>query len=175
MTEAALGGRLGGRGAAYAIGVGGLAAGSFDLAYAFIVSAIAGISPLIVSQYIASGLIGPASFAGGLPTALAGLLLHFLMAVLIAAIFLLASRKLPMLIERPLMWGVAYGLTVYVVMNYLVVPLSNVPSAPKAPQLPRLLGDLAIHAFGVGVPIVLAVRRYAGTPGGPQARRAVGR
>jgi hypothetical protein len=159
-----------GRGAAYAIATGGLAAGFLDIAYAFVVSSMAGGSPLIVSQYIASGLLGPAAFGGGLHTALAGLLLHFLMAILIAAIFLLASRELPILVERPVMCGIAYGLTVYVVMNYLVVPLSNVPDGAGVPRLPRLLGDLAIHAFGVGLPIALAVRRYAGTRGATDGR-----
>lgn len=167
MKEARFGRRIWERGAGYAVGAGALAAGSLDITYAFLVSAMAGVPPLIVGQYIASGLIGPTAFTGGLPTAAAGLLLHFLMALLIAVIFFLASRKLLMLVERPLTWGIFYGLTVYVVMNYVVLPLSNVPGGPRVPDLPRLLGDLTIHAFGVGLPISLAVRRYAHASNNP--------
>ena len=140
---------------------GGIAAGVLDILYAFIVSGIAGVSPLLVSQFIASGLLGAPAFQGGVATALLGLLLHFAMTIGMAALFVAASRKLPMLTERPILCGIAYGLMTYVIMNHVVLPLSAAPGPANSGSIPQLLGSLAIHAFGVGLPIALAARRFA--------------
>ncbi|HUY78769.1 MAG TPA: hypothetical protein VMV29_18495 [Ktedonobacterales bacterium] len=42
-------------------------------------------TPLMVFQYIASGLLGPSAFAGGYSTALLGLLIHFVISFVVAA------------------------------------------------------------------------------------------
>ena len=59
----------------------GLFAGTLDIADAFIFNVLRGITPVMVLQYIASGLIGAASFHGGLATTGLGLLLHYLLAL----------------------------------------------------------------------------------------------
>ena len=51
-------------------------------------------------QAIASGLLGKASFTGGLNTALFGLVLQWAMSLIIAAIFVLAADRLPVLRRR---------------------------------------------------------------------------
>jgi len=48
------------------------------------------------------------------------------MSILIAAIFVLAATRLPVLVRRWVASGLAYGVVVYFVMNYLVVPLSAI-------------------------------------------------
>jgi hypothetical protein len=147
-----------------AILVGGLAAGLIDIVYACTVHSFAGLAPAVILQSVASGLLGGTAYRGGAGAAALGLLLHFLMTLVMAAIFVAAARRLPVLTERPLWWGSAYGIAIYVVMNYVVLPLSAFPGSGKSPSLPMLIGGLAIHAFGVGVPIALAARRFARTP-----------
>ena len=57
---------------------GGLAAGALDISYAWLFWAVkAGPTAQRIFQSVAAGLLGKASFAGGWPTALLGLGLHF--------------------------------------------------------------------------------------------------
>ncbi len=147
-----------------AILVGGLAAGLIDILYACTVHSFAGLAPTVILQSVASGLLGRAAYRGGAAAAALGLLLHFLMTLVMAAIFVAAARRLPALKERPLWGGVAYGIAIHGVMNYVVLPLSAFPGSGKSPSLPMLIGGLFIHAFGVGVPIALAARRFARKP-----------
>jgi uncharacterized membrane protein YagU involved in acid resistance len=141
--------------------VGGLAAGLIDILYACIVHSFAGLAPTVILQSVASGLLGRAAYHGGAATAAFGLLLHMLMTVAMAAIFVAAARRFPALAERPLRSGAAYGIAIYVIMNHVVLPLSAFPGSGRPPSLPMLIGGLFIHAFGVGVPIALATRRFA--------------
>ncbi len=66
------------------------------------------------------------------------------------ATYFLASRRLPSLTRHPLLLGPLYGVLVWVVMNYVVIPLSAVSMPPLT--VARLLNGLGIHALGVGLP-----------------------
>lgn len=144
--------------AGLAILAGGLVAGALDIAYATGFSALHGVPPTRILQSVASGLLGSAAYEGGTSTAALGLLLHFLMALLIAAIFYVASRKLAFLVRRPVAWGAVYGFVVYAVMNLVVIPLSAFPTKMKFAPLVVATG-LFVHMFFVGVPIALAARK----------------
>src|SRR4029453_10253013 len=56
---------------------------------------------LVQLQFIASGLLGLAAFAGGLDSALLGLMLHAVFSLVIAALFILAATRLPVLRRTP--------------------------------------------------------------------------
>lgn len=147
-----------------AVLVGGLAAGLIDIGYACTVHALLGIAPTRILQSVASGLLGRAAFQGGAWTALLGLALHFLMTLVMAAVFVTAARRLPALADQPLRWGAGYGIALYGIMNHVVLPLSAFPGSGKPPSLPMLAGGLAVHAFGVGIPIALAARHFGSRP-----------
>jgi len=68
-----------------------------------------------------------------------------------------ASRRLRVLSSRPARSGMAYGATVYVIMNLVVVPLSAVPKRPFAFDVVILV----VHMICVGLPIALSVSRSA--------------
>ncbi len=144
-----------------AIAAGGLAAGILDISYALLFFGSRGVSPARILQSVASGLLGASSFDGGASSAALGALLHMVNALLIAAVYVLASRRLPELARRPLQWGPLYGVGVYVVMNYVVVPLSAAPrrGGPPAPVV-WITGVLA-HMFLIGLPIAIAARKAA--------------
>ena len=75
--------------------IAGLVAGALDISYAFIIWGLRGVTPIRIGQSIASGLLGrEAAVAGGTATGLFGLLLHFTMATIIAAIFYFAARNI---------------------------------------------------------------------------------
>src|SRR2546429_4605289 len=97
-----------------AIFFGGLICGILDITAAFVTSRLRGGSnPIRLLQSIASVLLGPTAFQGGLVTASFGLAIHFLIAFTAAIVFYLASRKLKFLIVHPFVTGPLYGIAVF--------------------------------------------------------------
>jgi uncharacterized membrane protein YagU involved in acid resistance len=140
--------------------VGGITAGVLDILDAFTVTMINGRPPVRVLHAIASGVLGPDAYQGGAPAAAVGLALHFLIAIGAATAYFLASRKLPILLRRPVWCGLAFGLAVWGFMYYAVLPITF--ARPNTiPALPLLINQLGIHALGVGLPIALFARRSA--------------
>jgi len=111
-----------------AILLGGLIGGTIDIGSA---SVISGLSPLVIVHAIASGLIGKASFDGGMATACLGFFLQLAMGTLIAAIYMGATSTLPGMRKRWIPTGIIAGVIIYFVMTYLVVPLSAAPFKPE--------------------------------------------
>ena len=140
---------------------GGLVAGILDATDGVIVFGLNGMSPIQVLQYIASGLLGPNSFKGGLATAALGTVLHFFIAFVAAGVYYAACLKLPALYRQATTWGLAFGVVVYFFMNYFVLPLSAVPTRPFS--MPLFLNGVIGHALFVGLPIAWFARRSART------------
>ena len=136
---------------------GGLIAGALDAADGVVAYGFQGLNPIQVLQYIASGVLGPSSFHGGLATAGLGTLLHFFIAFVAAAVYVLASRLIPALNARPWLFGPLFGVAVFFFMNYGVLPFSAVASAPFS--LGMFLNGVFGHALFVGLPIALFARR----------------
>jgi membrane associated rhomboid family serine protease len=137
---------------------GGLLAGTLDIVYACTFWALkAGVPPTRIFQSVAAGLLGEASFRGGADTAALGLFLHYVIACTMVAAWYLVALRRPALARRPVPWGIAYGLLLYVVMNHIVVPLSAAGSGSKDPVWIAL--TVAVHAFLVGVPIAWFLSR----------------
>jgi uncharacterized membrane protein YagU involved in acid resistance len=129
-----------------AIVAGGLIAGSVDILAA---SAIYLASPATILQAIASGLVGRASYDGGVGTMALGLVLQWLMSLIIAAIYGAAAVRMPVLIDKPLRFGALYGVGVFIVMSFIVVPLSAAYPRPQ-PSVSGLVLNLAANIlFGV--------------------------
>lgn len=119
----------------------------------------AGLNPIQVLQFIASGLLGSSAFQGGLSAAVLGAVIHFLIAFAVAAVYVAASGWIPMLRRQPLSFGLLFGASVYLVMTYLVLPLSAV--APSPFSLAMFLNGIIGHALFVGLPIAFYARRIA--------------
>jgi len=142
-------------GAAQAIFYAGLLCGVLDITAAFITWAVQGVPPGRLLQGIAAGLLGPQSFNGGAATVTLGAVLHFLIAFSASAVFYVASRKIDFMTRSPILAGVLYGVCVYLVMYWIVMPLSRFHS----PQtLARTIVAIITHMVCVGLPISLMVR-----------------
>ena len=135
----------------------GLLIGILDLLDAIIYYGTLGVSPIKIPQSVASGVLGRVAYRDGMVSAAFGLALHFFIAFVIAAVYILASRKLP-LSRHPIFSGAAYGLTVYFFMNYVVLPLSNVYPRPHFATGPFLNGIIG-HILLIGIPVALIARR----------------
>jgi hypothetical protein len=139
---------------------GGLACGILDITQAYIAWGFRGVSPVRILQSVASGVLGRQASQGGAKTAVLGAVLHFLIAFTAAAVFYAASRKIRFLTQRPVVAGLLYGEVVYLIMNFVVVPLSAIHRFPTFTAAHIITGPIG-HLFLVGLPISLAVRRYA--------------
>ena len=145
------------------IPLGGLLIGLFDLVFAFtFYGLILGVPMLRIFQSVAAGVLGrPRATAGGLPTFLLGIVLHFVVATCIATVYYLATLVLPVLIRQPVVSGLIYGVVAYFGMKYIVLPLSAIGQRGTLPRLPILLTELVGHAVLVGLPVALLARRSA--------------
>lgn len=142
--------------------LGAVVAGTFDITYAIVFSSFrSGVTPSRILQSVATGLLGRAAYNGGSRTAALGLALHFLNAFIITTIFFLATRIRPALVSTPIRTGVAYGLVVYLVMNYVVIPLSAI-GAIQYPAMITWTTGILVHMFLIGVPIALAASNAFG-------------
>ena len=148
--------------AARAAVYGGLTVGVLDLLDAFIFFGLrSGARPMGILHSIAAGVLGrDAARAGGAPTATLGLALHFTIALIIASMYVIASRHVTLLRRHWIAFGITYGVFAYFVMTYVVVPLSNAGSGTRPAFVwPVFINGILIHAFGVGLPAAFFASR----------------
>lgn len=139
-----------------AILLGGLAIAVLDGLDAVIFFGLRGVPPARIFQAIAAGLLGPAAFQGGGATLALGLALHLVIATTIAAVAVGLMRRFPALARHPLRAGPVYGIGVWGVMNFVVIPLSALSRGGLSASV--VLNGLFIHVYGVGIPAMLAAR-----------------
>jgi hypothetical protein len=119
-------------------------------------------TPTRLLQSIASGLLGPAAFKGGLPTAGLGALFHFTIAMSWATVFAIGASHLPALgrirtTRSAIAVGVVYGALVWLVMDFVVLAGSRARSVPVSAA--GFWIQLGIHMLCVGLPIAVIVLR----------------
>ncbi|HEY2780643.1 MAG TPA: hypothetical protein VGI90_07705 [Steroidobacteraceae bacterium] len=149
------------RGILAAILLGGVIAATIDVVAASIIS---GRTPAFILQAIAAGLLGKASFGGGVPTMILGAFLQEAMGILIAAIYVLPARAMPALSRRWVVSGLAYGAIIFFVMNYAVVPLSALKATPHFTALKFAENMAAMLLFGLIVAFFYARASVSAEP-----------
>lgn len=102
----------------------GLVAGTIDIGAACTINQV---GPVPILRFIASGLLGT-PLAHEPWVFCLGMVLQWLMSIIIAAIFVSAAARIPALLQRWVAAGIAYGVVVYFVMTFVVVPLSRAKS-----------------------------------------------
>jgi uncharacterized membrane protein YagU involved in acid resistance len=144
--------------------LGGLIAGTLDALDAVVFyKASMGISAGLIFKNIASGLQGMSAFSGGRQTAVLGLGLHYVISLGAAAVFYLFCLRWKALFQKPWIFGPAFGVAVYLVMHYLVLPLSAVPPRRSPMGWPEFLNLIFAHVAFVGLPIALVASWSART------------
>jgi len=141
-----------------AIATAWLVVGTLDILSAIVIWVSRGTTLTRGFQAIASGLLGAKSYESGSTTAALGLAIHFFIALVVVAIFYAASRMIRFLTERAVLSGVLYGMIVYLVMYWIVLP--NAFPAFRH-RLGNELLELAIHIVLIGVVTALIVRRFS--------------
>jgi hypothetical protein len=144
---------------ARSIALGGIIIGTLHLIIQhFLFFSLLGKVPFTtVEQYIASAALGNAAFAGGLATALLGVFFHYLISCVIAGVFILSAARIPLLRRNIIVGSLLYGIAAFIVMNFIVVPLS---AAPKLDRTLFGLIELSIeHTLLIGLPLGILVQR----------------
>ena len=137
----------------------GLIAGTLDIGENLVFNAFRHITPAMVFQYIASGLTGSWAFHAGAASIALGVGIHYTIAMFWTAVFYLAGRRLTVLVRRPVVCGLAYGAVVYLVMNFVVLPLTRVPHAHAAMTLASRVSGVLALLFCIGLTVALLTRR----------------
>jgi hypothetical protein len=139
----------------------GLIAGTLDITENIVFNAFRAITPKMIFQYIASGLIGLRAFQVGYASVALGLVIHYCIALTWTAVYYAASCQLAILIRRPVICGLLYGGAVYLFMNLVVLPLTRVPQARNPITLASRISGVLALLFCIGLTISLLVRREA--------------
>ncbi len=121
-----------------------------------------GYNPIQVLQSITGGIQGPSAFQSGLIAAFAGLLLHFFIAFVCTILYYVAYTRLSFLRKNIFVNGLLFGATVWIVMNLIVIPHSNIPAQPFNATLTFI--SIIWHLFLVGLPIALITQKQFNTP-----------
>ena len=137
--------------------IGTLIAGTLDILAAVGLTLVYGRDPMAMLRYVGSGPF-PGATGMGTTGAILGLAVHFALMAVMTTIFVLAAARLRQLWQKPVLWGLLYGLATYVVMNWLVVPLRF--QTPLPPRPINIATQLFCHIVLVGIPIALVTARH---------------
>ena len=134
----------------------GLLAGTLDAIAAIVVSQA---SPAAVFKFIASGAFGAGkAFSGGDVMIFWGVIFHYFIAFSWTALFFFMYPALPWMTKNKYITGFLYGIFVWIMMNRVVIPLSEIPQRPF--NLKGALTGMSILMVAIGLPISILTQRY---------------
>lgn len=139
----------------------GLVAGTLDISENIIFNAFRHITPYQIFQYIASGLIDGRSFTMGGASVALGVAIHYAIAMTWTAVFYLLSRRLKILTRQATICGIVYGGVVYIIMNFVVLPMTRVPHARAAMTVASRVSGVLALLFCIGLAIALMMKKFA--------------
>ncbi|SDD81508.1 hypothetical protein SAMN05216464_102660 [Mucilaginibacter pineti] len=116
----------------------------------------------IIFRFIASGAFGgQAAFAGGKEMIIAGAVFHYIIAFVFSAVFYLAYPFCNKYLNSKYLVAVAYGLTAWIIMNLMVIPVSKIGFHPIKLQV--ILIGILILIICIGLPIALITNKQLKT------------
>ncbi|MFT3827120.1 MAG: hypothetical protein QM731_24555 [Chitinophagaceae bacterium] len=140
--------------AAGAILLAGIIAGTLDA-----IAATLSSGTMKVWYFVASGVFGKATaYSGGTPMIVYGILFHYFIAFTWTVIYFLLYPRIALLRTNVLVSAIVYGLFVWLIMNLLVMPLSNTP--PITLKTANVLKGAGILIICIGLPLSLVIGRY---------------
>lgn len=141
-----------------AILAGGFMAATFDFFAAMLIHHVGASA---IAKAIARGWYGDAARTMGPIVDVVGMASHWAILLGAAAIFVLVSLRFPVLRRRAWIVGPLFGICVYLVMHFVVLPLSAI-HATNNPKGLALVEEVLGHMFVIGLPIALWARALLG-------------
>jgi uncharacterized protein YacL len=137
----------------------GLIVGWLDILAAFLQTWLsARIGPVFVLDFIASGLFGRAAFNTGKQMAVYGLIIHFLLAYAFTLFFFAIYPRLKILAKSWPLTGIVYGILIWLVMNLVVLRISQIPQGHFKPL--QVAIGMGILIVVIGLPLSYVAKRY---------------
>jgi hypothetical protein len=102
-------------------------------------------------QLIASGILGERAFEGGTSSAALGAGLHYFISIVVAGLYCALALRSRRWRDHWLAAGTLFGVIAYLVMNLIVVPLSNAANPNLSPAI--IAKELVAHTVMFGIPI----------------------
>jgi hypothetical protein len=134
-----------------------LVCGTLDILFAMILTIWRGKQIGGMLRFVASGPFPSATDMGTAGSAL-GLVVHFTLMAVMVAVFVIAARALPWLLDKPLLSGLAFGVLTYGILDLIVVPMRFPAAWP--PKNLAIATQLFAHIVLVGLPTAYITRRY---------------
>ena len=139
----------------------GFIAGILDISTAMLtyIFMAPGKNPVTILNYVASGVFGKeTAYAGGWTMSLMGLIFHFAIAFIWTILFFLLYPYFNKLVKNKWVAGILYGILVWIIMNRVVVPLSNTTKNPF--RLSSAIVGVITLIICIGIPISLITDHY---------------
>jgi len=114
------------------------------------------MSPIAIWQFVASALVGGVAYTSA-SYAVLGFVMHFAISIAWALIYASAVGPMPVLVRRPVLSGLLYGIIVMFGMMTLLV-LKHVAMA-GAPDALTLAKNLIAHTVFFGLPVALVISK----------------
>jgi hypothetical protein len=86
--------------------------------------------PAPIFKYISSGVFGEKAFTDGNTMIVWGLVFHYVIALIFTLFFFLICKKFPKILIFKFLTGILYGIFIWSVMNFVVLPISKIPKNP---------------------------------------------
>jgi hypothetical protein len=129
----------------------GFIAGALDAVAAIMVYQAKATS---IFRLIASGVFGQDAFSGGNEMVAFGVMFHFIIATIWTGFYFLLDSRLHFGRVNQIVMITGYGIFIWLVMNLMVLPLSNVPQRPI--DATGAAKGIAILIVAVSLPIVVS-------------------
>jgi hypothetical protein len=139
--------------------VGGYTVATLDLLAAMAYWAPDGVSATRVLQSIATWILGPAAYTGGLATAVLGAVVYAQVMWGVVALYHAMARRWPVLLRRPVTCGVLYGAVAYVAIFQVMAPLLSGIRPAFDPLW--IATCVVVYTTLVGIPCALFAREAA--------------
>jgi hypothetical protein len=134
----------------------GFLAGTLDAVAAIVVYQA---NPAALFKFIASGAFGAGiAFSSGPIMIFWGVLFHYIIAYAWTILFFFMYPVFPWMRKNKYVTGLLYGIFVWIIMNQVVVPLSEIVQRPF--NIRGALIGAAILMVAIGLPISILTHRY---------------
>lgn len=128
----------------------GVLTGTLDALSAIILNP--GVQAANIFRFIASGLFGNAAFGSGNEFIIYGVLIHYLISFGFCIAFLRLYSILNNVFKFNYLLVLTIGLSIWMIMNLIILPLSNV--TPKPFTCISIFKNIVALIFAFGLPIV---------------------
>lgn len=113
-----------------------------------------------VFKFIASGWFGAAAFKGGTAMVVWGVIFHYLIASIHCCVFFFLYPGFKRAVGNKVAIAIIIGVLIWAVMEFVVLPLSNIPKQPGLELISDMLIGAGVLCITLGAPIVVVSNRY---------------